>query len=189
MPKILARLSASFLLVVSLAVTCTAQESNQEIYDRALPQFTRLLGSETAAKSFLDRLNTLSAATDRPFFTLVKLTQRSLVAGVPSDFSIAAAYFCAEAAEALSSSDTEYAFIVLTIYDMKLKNVTAYGGLESLINVGIPAYNLLGFAIGEKPETTKRLAWQDKLKVDAVASAMLRMFQKEYGGSIKARSK
>jgi hypothetical protein len=45
----------------------------------------------------------------------------------------------------------------------------------------IPAYDLLGLAIGKTAEVTKKLALQDKLRVEKAAEALLAMFEVKYG--------
>jgi hypothetical protein len=172
------------LILVPVA-RVTAQETDSEVYDRALPQFKKLLDSETEAKGALDLLLRYSHDKKRSFPMLVKLTQKSLVAGVPKSFVLQAISDCGLIADAQGANDSEYALIVLTIFDMRLRNISAYSGLESLTQLGVPAYRLVGLAIGKDNRTVKNMAMQDKLNVAVVAEALLSMFQVKYGDDAK----
>jgi hypothetical protein len=147
------------------------------------------MGSEKEAKAHLDFLRSFSQLSSRPFPGLVKLSQREQIAGIKADYIVQASYACGELAAALDADDREYFLIMLTIFDMKLKNVSAYSGMEALVQTSVPAYALLGKAIGRSAEQTKRLVWEDKARVDVAADALLAMFKLQYRGSMEAGRK
>ncbi|HEX8174080.1 MAG TPA: hypothetical protein VF543_03055 [Pyrinomonadaceae bacterium] len=182
-------ITAFLIFIFALNNLIAAQESEQEAYSQALPQLTRLMGSEKAAREHLSQLWAFSRRADRSFVGLARLTQRVQVAGVNGDYFLQTTYACGEIAAALGADDSEYFSIMLVIFDMKLKNVSAYSGLESLVQMSVPAYRLLARAIGKSEEFTKRLVRQDKARVDVAADALLAMMTDEYRGSIDGRKK
>jgi hypothetical protein len=176
-------------LTLLLVVPASAQESDKEVYDRALPQLTRLMGSEEAAIKHLELLWSFSRRAQRPFAALVKLSQREQVAGINEQFYLLAMLYCGEISAALGAKNEEYFAIMLIMFDMKLKNTSAYGGLESLTRRGVPAYRLLAKAIGKDERQTRNIVLSENLKVEMIPDALLAMIKLEYSGSITARSK
>lgn len=186
------KLSRSVLLIfltLLLIVPATAQESDQEIYNRALPQFTKLMESEEAAIKHLELLWTFSRRAQRPFAALVKSSQREQAAGINEQFYLLTMLYCGEISAALGAKDEEYFSILLIMFDMKLKNTSVYGGLESLTRRGVPAYRLLAKALGKDERQTRNIVLSENLKVELVPDALLAMIKLEYSGSITARSR
>jgi len=147
------------------------------------------MGSESAARKHLNYLQNFAQIANRPFSSLVRFSQREQVAGISGDYFLYTTYLCGEVAAAQDADDDEYFGMMLVIFDMKLKNVSAYGGLEALTRMSVPAYRLLSKAIGKSEAETRRLALKDQMRVEVVPDAILAMVKDEYVGSIEARRK
>ncbi len=180
-------LALSFFLFVQYTASAAAQETDQQLFDRALPEFTRLIKSEEPARTHLTYLRNYADQTSVRFSTLILLSRRLHVAGLNRHNVIDIIEPSGDAIATLDGSEEDFAEMVLILGNMKLKNVEAYAGLSRINDIGIPAFQILGEMTGKSADFIKDAALRGKLKTDAASDIMREGLRRRYEGAARRR--
>ena len=181
-----------YLLMVFLllATTSIAFAQNDGIDDeKAVKLLSYILDGESAARLHLADLRRIAAATPYKPLAVVVVSHQLLVWGWKDFESKNIIKACANAAAGVGADDEGFARIALTVGRLTDSEQSTYAAFSSLENEGIPAWQIVAFAIGRSVEESKKLSQQDRLKPRGMADALTALFGEKYAGAAEREAK
>jgi len=172
------------ILLLSFPTLANGQTSAQD----AIPLFTRLLKSKPEAEYLAAQLAAYSSET--PYQSgLIGISQRLIVAGFKPKQIMLILTPCGDMAAALDFNDQGYSELVGRMASLKNgRDDAVYLNLIALSDIGVPAFEILGEAIGKSARETEILAQRRRLRSSAACDALLAMYAQKYkGAALEAR--
>lgn len=145
--------------------------------------FTQILGDSKKAQDLIDRMWLLAKNNDLDPPTVMNLSRRLLVWKWPIDDLARIVQLSADAAAAVGIESSEFAEMVLVLGEMvKDDHDDAYGSLNALDRLGLPAYDILGEMVGMRSSEVKELAIRRRIRSRPAMEALLAGFERRYNG-------
>jgi hypothetical protein len=163
----------------------TQSEIDDNVFNDALPVFTRHLKSEPAARQYLTEMRGMADASPFYFVVFVDTAHRLIVAGLQPSVVLQSYVPCGEATATLRGDDADFKSLVLLIGNLRLDKYQVSTVMDIIEAKYIPSYQLLSEAIGKSAYETKRIVRSGRAKSDGTANALLYMFNRKYGGAMR----
>lgn len=150
--------------------------------------FTTMLGSASAAESFLKNLATFAEKTPFEFTGLVDSSKKLLAYGYTAQEIIPMISSIGDAVAAVGGSAEVLDRVTLAFGQMKAKGFVSGEEMRQLAEAGIPAWQMLANVIGKTIPETMKLAEDKALNANAAIAGMISQMGEKYGGMMEKQS-
>jgi hypothetical protein len=172
-----------FVLVIATVGQLVGQSQTDDASAQATTALTTVFKSGSAAERVVSDVRGYKQSTTWDLTTLLRITRKLAVAGFKPAEIMPTLTACGDAAAAVDGEDATLELVVLAMADLRTQgNRSAGVNLYALRNAGVPAFALLGKAIGRSSEQTERLANSNRINGKTAFDALLAMYRLEYHG-------